>query len=71
MKIKCKHENTKAGPDYCYSGSVAVEPYTHENRAAHGGVSYEETCLDCGAVRSVNTNRWHKEVSPWNRRGRT
>ena len=47
-----------------YTGSVAVYPYTEENRAAHGGVTYHEVCR-CGAERAVNANGLHREYSPW------
>ena len=39
-----------------YTGSVAVHPYTEENRAAHGGVTYHEVCR-CGAERAVNAGQ--------------
>lgn len=62
---KCEHERTRAGDAYGYTCSVAHEPYTHENRAAHGNITYTETCLDCGAERAVNCNQVHVEFSPW------
>ncbi len=62
----CTHEHThQIGDDHCYTGSVAVEPYTDENRAAHGGITYDIECNACGARRSVNRNQSHVEVSPW------
>lgn len=62
----CNHPTTKQdGPDYGFSCSVAVHPYTDENRAAHGNICYSEKCCDCGAVRAVNTNGHHQEFSPW------
>lgn len=63
----CTHESTHDVADSvrCYSGSVAVEPLTHENRAAHGNTSSVEECDHCGAHRMVNSNQRHVEVSPW------
>ena len=61
----CKHLRTEDGPERCYSGSVAVHPYTAENRAAHGCVTWVETCLECGAERAVNGNYGHREYGPW------
>jgi hypothetical protein len=62
---KCSHANTTTGQMYGYTGSVAKHPYTHENRAAHGAVTYTETCQLCGAQRRVNSNGRHQEYSPW------
>lgn len=64
----CKHKNTTEGTVYCFSHSVAVHPHTDENRAAHGGVTYTETCDDCGAQRQVNSNCGFEEYSPWSAR---
>jgi len=63
----CHHDRTTSGDHFGYTGSVAVHPHTHQNRAAHGGVTYTERCLDCRAVRPVNTNGGHVEVGPWRR----
>lgn len=63
--MRCPHLHTRDGNEYGYTGSVAVSPYTEENRAAHGGITYTQTCLACGAERSVNQNQWHVEYSPW------
>jgi hypothetical protein len=67
MSTNCQHTKTREvpGSERCYSGSVAAEPYTHENRAAHGGISYTQECATCGARRAVNVNGSHCEVSPW------
>jgi hypothetical protein len=66
MKNTCKHEKTKQeGRDYGFTCSVAVYPYTAENRAAHGNICYTEKCCSCGALRSVNVNGSHMEFSPW------
>lgn len=40
---------------------VSVEPYTHENRAAHGNVVVTEECEECGGRREVNVNGRHVE----------
>lgn len=63
--VKCSHARTKSGSINGYTGSVAVHPYTDENRAAHGGITYTVECLDCGARRRENTNGLAIEVSPW------
>lgn len=65
MITNCTHKKTICGQDYCFAGPVAQEPYTHENRAAHGGICYTETCRYCGDERSVNANQMHQEVGPW------
>lgn len=46
--------------DLPHFGAVA-EP---QNRAAHGGITVEETC-SCGASRYVNVNGRHREEGPW------
>jgi len=48
-----------------YSGGVSVR---NENRAAHGGVCYVETC-SCGAVRHVLVNGRHTEEGEWSGTG--
>ena len=62
---KCQHERTTEGTHYCYVGSVAVHPYTDENRVAHGNITYTETCLLCGSERAVNENAGQHEYSTW------
>ena len=47
-----------------YTGSVAVAPYTEENRAAAGNICDRETCR-CGAERYVNRNGRHEELGVW------
>lgn len=64
-KNECKHEHTREVSMHGYSGSVAVYPYTFENRAAHGAVTFTYRCEDCGAERRENSNGRHSEVSPW------
>ena len=65
MKNECKHKKTREVSMRGYSGSVAVYPYTDENRAAHGAVCFTYRCEACGAERKENTNGRHVEVSPW------
>lgn len=61
----CDHRKTIDGECRCFSHSVACHPYTEENRRAHGNVSYIETCLVCGAERSVNENQGSHEYGTW------
>jgi hypothetical protein len=58
------HEVMTEGRDYSYMGSVAVEPYTQENQAAHGNICRVQTCR-CGAERLILINGRHTETSPW------
>ena len=53
------------GSERCYGGSVAVHPYTHENRAAHGWMTVTEECAACGWRREVNFNQHHVEFGTW------
>ncbi len=62
-----KHPKTEFGPDMAFTGPVFLEPYTHENRGAHGDISYTETCRGCGWTRDLNQNGRHVEASPWGR----
>lgn len=62
---RCDHQNAVEDRDvYCYTGSVAVEPYTHENRAAHGNITVTDRC-QCGAARARLVNGIHQEFGPW------
>ena len=62
----CKHEKIRQhGRDRGFTGSVAVYPYTDENRAAHGGITRQEECVACGARRSLNINQCHVEYGTW------
>ena len=62
----CDHATTTTiGEPGPYNGSVAVHPYTEENRAAHGNIEEVEECTCCGARRRVLVNRRHVEVGPW------
>lgn len=65
-KMTCKHRETVAGNDRPFAGSVAAPG--HENPAAHGNISYEETCSRCGATRRLNLNQRHVEYGPWHAR---
>ena len=58
------HRAVRTTEDRCYSGSVSRHPWTEENRAAHGGITYREICA-CGASRAVNQNGRHIEVGTW------
>ena len=62
---ECKHSRTRERDVRCYSASVAVEPYTTENPAAAGGITFVEECLDCGMEMAVNRNQRHVECGPW------
>ena len=62
---KCQHQHITSGPERAFVGSVASEPYTEENPAAHGSITYTGTCQDCGAERSVNQNGGHCEYGTW------
>lgn len=59
-----EHSAEQTSPSRPYMGGVAVHQITAENRAAHGNITYTETCR-CGATRSVNQNQRHLEFSPW------
>lgn len=61
MTDDCEHANTTCGPDRCFSGPVSLDP----NPSAHGGITYEETCSDCGARRGVNVNQFFYEYGEW------
>ncbi len=59
---RCSHDETSV-EIRCYTGPVASGE--DENRAAHGSCCDHETCIDCGAVRRVNTNGRHVEAGAW------
>ena len=63
--MSCRHTATTNSDAYGYTGSVARHPFTHENRAAHGGVKFVETCSACGARRPRNENGRHVEYGTW------
>lgn len=65
-KNKCTHERiTEDDQVHGYTHSVAVHPYTDENRAAHGGICVTERCRDCDATRAVLRNQGHCEYGIW------
>lgn len=59
--VDCRHENTRALREACFSGPVG----DGDNRAAHGGVRIEVECLSCGARRAENHNGRHAEFGEW------
>lgn len=59
------HQPKQIGEVHGFSASVAVSPYTEENRAAHGSITYTEECSICGSRRQVNQNGRHFEYGPW------
>lgn len=63
--MSCTHERFTAGPALPFTASVAFGSGSNYNPAAHGGVSYVETCDACGARRSVNQNGRHSELGHW------
>ncbi len=63
--MACQHTATTTGRETGYDSSVATPGRTAENRAAHGCITYTETCDACGAERRVNQNQRHIEVSEW------
>lgn len=56
----CDHAPAHVSDAWGFVGPVARD----ENRAAHGGVRFADTCR-CGAVRARNVNGWHEEIGPW------
>jgi len=62
---RCRHAKTTAGPDGGFTGPAYPEGPRGENRAAHGGICYVETCDRCGARREVNSNGRHVERGAW------
>lgn len=63
MTTACTHEHTTAGVDRGFAGPVVTGD--RENRAAHGCVTYTETCDRCGAQRQTNQNQCHLERGSW------
>lgn len=63
--MRCEHKHTRTGEAHGFTGSVARPPYTEQNPAAHGGVTFTETCLMCGARRQLNRNGMHEERGTW------
>jgi hypothetical protein len=63
---KCRHERTKESVERCFGHCVASNS-DGCNSYAHGGITWTETCLDCGMVREHNANGRHGESSHWHR----
>jgi hypothetical protein len=63
--MSCAHARVVHGKHYSFAVPVNTGGVTEENRAAHGGVSYDEICVECKAVRRVNRNGRHFECSAW------
>ncbi len=61
---RCQHKHTRHSEPTGFVRSVSSRTNT-QNRAAHGGVTYTETCRDCGAHREVNSNGREDEYSDW------
>jgi hypothetical protein len=57
-----RHRAATSGPASAYLGPVRRA--VRQNRQAHGGVTYVETCA-CGAAKVVNRNGRHAEHGPW------
>lgn len=71
IEHKCNHKcELHIGSIFTFSAPVYVLPYTRENRAAHGGITYTEQCAECAAIRDVNANGRHVEVSSWRKPAR-
>jgi hypothetical protein len=65
MSARCAHARVVEGKHYSFAVPVHTGGLTDENRAAHGGVTYEQICVDCKAVRKVNQNGDHLEFGVW------
>lgn len=63
MYMKCNHEETIIIRERCFTGSVGS--FENENRRAHGGVTFDVECKNCGAQRSENINGLHEELGTW------
>lgn len=64
----CRHTAVIDGAHLPFRGSVATPNVSHENRAAHGCVTYTQTCSDCNSRRHVNQNGMHFEFGAWGAR---
>lgn len=56
-------ESLERGP-YGFAACVAKHPYTDCEPAAHGGVTFIETC-ECGATRRRVSNGRFGEIGTW------
>jgi len=67
VPVMSDHEHTPqhVGRDRVFTGPVYHEPWTGENRRAHGNIEYTERCTECGAERLVVSNQDDYEYSPW------
>jgi hypothetical protein len=65
MMRYCKHVAVIDGEHSSYTGPVYASPVTGMNRAAHGGVTYSQTCTECKSVRMINQNGRHFEFGIW------
>lgn len=66
MSTKCSHTHThQIGDNWGFTGSVAVYPYTDEDRRAHGAITIMVECDSCGARRKENHNQGFVEVGTW------
>lgn len=61
----CRHTAVIDGAHLPFRGSVATPHVSEENRAAHGWLTYTQTCSDCRSMRDVNQNGMHFEFSAW------
>lgn len=61
----CQHTAVIDGEHHGYTAAVNTGGVTEENRAAHGGVHYEQQCYDCKQVRDVNQNGPQFEFGAW------
>ena len=61
----CKHIAVIDGTHHSYVAPVNTGGVTAANRAAHGGVHYDQRCTECGMVRAVNRNGWQFEYGAW------
>lgn len=61
---QCAHLHSTVIGERGYNGSVATHA-DHENRAAHGWLTFRVQCSACGARRSENHNGAHVEYGPW------
>lgn len=62
--MTCQHMTYSTGPALPFLGPCDG---AEENRAAHGCVSFVDTCRHCGAQRRSNVNQCHVEDGPWDR----
>jgi len=61
MSTNCRHVAWSEGDVYGFAGPIFG---AEEDRRAHGGVSWTDTCRGCGARRGVNANQGWREEGP-------